>query len=146
MKISDWWTPVQNETYDGTFYSYCTATIFPTSTGSHYHIFIRCLVLRCSKSIYTVRIAVGKRKYIKKSVPELELGTNQFQKLYPLYGLCDSGDMLYSKIDLHHQMKLGMTPTRLDPTLYYRSYNGEMLGLTAIYVEDILLFDHEEFN
>lgn len=70
---------------------------------------------------------------IAKPVPEFELDSKQcINILKPLYGLCESGDILHKTFDMNHRHDLGMTHLRSDQALYSLMHDGRLLdGLSG---------------
>lgn len=85
--------------------------------------------------------------FIAKPVPEFELEPHQCQQLLrPLYGLCKSGDLWHETLDQNHRNVLGMSPFRLDSTLYHLISNGLLKCLNGGYVEEIIRVEDDDFS
>jgi Reverse transcriptase (RNA-dependent DNA polymerase) len=70
---------------------------------------------------------------------EMELSSDEFLKLMkPLYGLCDSSDRWHHTLRHHHVHDLQMEPLDADPSLYFRSLGKRLIGLSGVYVDDML--------
>lgn len=62
----------------------------------------------------------------------------------PLYGLCDSGDRWHHTLR-HHVGDLQIEPLEADPALYSLSIGIRLLGLSGVYVDDMLKCGTPEF-
>ena len=83
--------------------------------------------------------------YIKPG-KEFNLRPNEILKLLrPLYGLADSGDYWGATFSKHITEDLGMRSCVGDSAMFYRSEDGELVGLTATYVDDALQAGTPEF-
>lgn len=74
--------------------------------------------------------------YIKPN-KELRMEEGQLLKLMkPLYGLGESGD--YSDVTMTRHLKkdLGMTPSAIDLSLFFKKVDGRLHGMTGMYVDD----------
>jgi Reverse transcriptase (RNA-dependent DNA polymerase) len=70
---------------------------------------------------------------------EMDFSPDEFLKLMkPLYGLCDSGDRWHHTLRHHHVQDLQMEPLDADPSLYFRSVGNRLIGLSGVYVNDML--------
>jgi hypothetical protein len=70
---------------------------------------------------------------------EMELSSDEFLKLMkPLYGLCDSGDRWHHTLRHRHVEDLQTGPPDADPSLYFRSIGNRLIGLSGVYVDDML--------
>jgi Reverse transcriptase (RNA-dependent DNA polymerase) len=70
---------------------------------------------------------------------EMQLSSDEFLKLMkPLYGLSDSGDSWYHTLRHYHLQDLQMEPLNVDPSLYFRSIGNLLIGLSGVYVDDML--------
>lgn len=92
-------------------------------------------------------LPIGREVYIKNPVKEFNLNSNQCLKLLrPLYGLADSGDLWYARIDEHHRKELKMKASKLDPALYYIKKNNILFGFSGGYVDDFMRAGNQEFK
>lgn len=67
--------------------------------------------------------------------------------LRPLYGMCDAGDYWHATLTGHVEKDLLMAPLTSDPAMYVkRGADGDILGLLAAYVDDILMAGNESFQ
>lgn len=67
--------------------------------------------------------------------------------LRPLYGMCDAGDYWHATLSGHVENDLLMAPLTSDPAMYVKQgINGDILGLLAAYVDDILMAGDERFQ
>jgi hypothetical protein len=70
---------------------------------------------------------------------EMELSPDKFLELMkPLYGLCDSGYRWHHTVRHHHVQDLQMEPLDADPSLSFRSVGNRLIGLSGVYVDDML--------
>jgi Reverse transcriptase (RNA-dependent DNA polymerase) len=70
---------------------------------------------------------------------EMELSSDEVLKLTkPLYGLFDSGDRWHHILRYHHVQDLQMEPLDADPSLHFRSIGNRLIGLSGVYVDDML--------
>ena len=81
-------------------------------------------------------------------VPE-EFGIKEdecLQEVKPIYGLGDSGELWHAEIDGHHRKVLKMVPLASDSGLYVDQDEKNLLGLSALYDDDMLRTDNKEFS
>jgi hypothetical protein len=64
----------------------------------------------------------------------------------PLYGLCDSGDRWHHTLRHHHGQDLQIESLDADPSLYFRSIGNRLIGLSGVYVDDMLRCGTPDFR
>ena len=69
-----------------------------------------------------------------------------FRAPTPLYGLSDAGDLWHKTLHTHLVDDLHLIPTKTDPSLYFAHANGEIIGLSGSYVDDLLRAGTPEFR
>lgn len=74
------------------------------------------------KGIYTSRILSQKFSY------PLKIAWRSWNNFISLY---DSGYFRHEKIEIHHHLQLEMTPSKLDPELYFKKMNGRLRGMSG---------------
>lgn len=90
---------------------------------------------------------LSREVYIKRAVPEFELSPHEcLQLLRPLYGLCESGDLWFETLTNHHRDKLGMASARSDAALFSKMKDNKLIGLSGVYVDDMLRVGTAEFK
>ena len=68
------------------------------------------------------------------------------QLMKPLYGLCEAGDLWASTIDKHHREDLDMKALRSEPAMYTKHVDGELVGISGSYVDDLLRAGDDKFR
>ncbi len=63
-----------------------------------------------------------------------------------LYGICDAGDLWALTMDKYHRLSLGMTPLRSEPALYLKLEGDKVIGLSGLYVDDLLRAGNQSFG
>ena len=60
------------------------------------------------------------------------------QYMKPLYGLSDSGGILYKTLDVHKKGDVRIIPAKLDPVFYLFFDSSELLtGMNGSYADDV---------
>lgn len=86
------------------------------------------------------------REIYLEAPKELRLSAEMVLKLMkPLYGLCDSGDRWHHTLRHHHLSDMQMEPLTTDPSLYFRRIGDRLVGLSGVYVDDLLRCGTPEF-
>ena len=69
------------------------------------------------------------------------------QLLKPLYGLSDSGDIWYKRLDAHIKSDLKTVPCKVDPVYYLCSHSSKrLIGMNGSYVDDFLRTGNSKFK
>lgn len=89
----------------------------------------------------------GMRKIFVEGLPEMELDANEvLELLRPLYGLADSGDRWHATLQHHHVADLQMEALDSEPAFYFRCMGERLIGLSGLYVDDILRAGTKEYE
>ena len=84
---------------------------------------------------------------ITNPAPEFELEPHEcFELLRPLYGLCDAGDLWHETLHKNLTNDLGLTPTKVELSLYFSFRLGKLVWLNGIHVDDLLRAGPDEFR
>ncbi len=85
--------------------------------------------------------------FIRNPAEDFELKPDECLKLIrPLYGLCEPGDLWFGTLDEHLREDLGMVPMKTDPALYLEVKDGNLIGINANYVDDMLRAGTTDFR
>jgi Reverse transcriptase (RNA-dependent DNA polymerase) len=110
---------------------------------------LRCCLLKCGPYISQafLQAAIENMRDIFLQPPkEMALSSNEFLKLMkPLCGLCDSGDRWHRTLRHHHVQDLQLKPLDADPNLCFRSIGNRLIGLSGVYVDDMLRCGNPDF-
>lgn len=86
------------------------------------------------------------REVYIRPTKEFQLSSDQLLRLLkPLYGLADSGDHWNVTMAKHLKADLTMTPTALDISMFFKSVQGRLSGVTGVYVDDSLSAGNNDF-
>ena len=91
---------------------------------------------------------LGRLLYVLNVPKEFGLADDEcFLVKKPLYGLTESGDLWHATVDGHHRDDLVMKPLRSDAATFTKlDDSGELIGLSGLYVDDLLRTGTPEFR
>jgi hypothetical protein len=72
--------------------------------------------------------------------------TRVLRLLPPLYGLSDAGDYWHETTSDHQANDLGMNPTYGDVCLYIKVRDGKLIGLSGVYIDDLVQAGNKDFE
>ena len=92
-------------------------------------------------------VSLSRHFFIESSVPEFELRPEEsFELLKPLYALSDAGELWHLTLDKQLTERLGLEPTKADPSLYFSLRRGELIGTNRTYVDDFYAAELPNFG
>jgi Reverse transcriptase (RNA-dependent DNA polymerase) len=78
---------------------------------------------------------------------EFDLPRNKVLRLLrPMYCLSDAGDYWNETISDHQANVLGMNPTYGDVCLYIKVRDGKLIGLSGVYIDDLVQAGNKDFE